>query len=67
MTGGTGVMDSVVGRINREPGSYCRVMAGVTVTGNRKRHTTGGNMVDGVRTGVGCMTGLAVGSAAGTK
>ncbi len=67
MTGGTGVMDSVIAAINRESGSYRRVMAGIAVTGNRQGHTTGGNVVDGVRTGIGIMTGLAVSTAAGTR
>ena len=60
MTGGTGVMDRVVRRIYGETGSNCCVMAGVAVAGNRKRHTTGGNMVDGVSTRIGIMTALAV-------
>ena len=67
MTRRTGVMDRVVSRINREPGSNCCVMAGTAVTGNRKRYTAGGNVVDAMRTGIGCMTGLAVSPAAGTR
>jgi hypothetical protein len=67
MTGGTGVMDSVIAAINRQAGSYRRVMAGIAVTGNRQGNSTGGNVVDGVRTGIGIMTGLAVCTAAGTR
>ena len=67
MTGGTCVMDSVIAAINRQAGSYRRVMAGIAVTGSRQGHTTGGNVVDGVRTGIGIMTGLAVSTAAGTR
>jgi len=40
-------------------------MAGIAVTGSRKRYTAGGNVIDGVRTGVG-MTGLTISIAADT-
>ena len=67
VTGGTGVMHRVVGRINGETGSNGGVMAGIAVTGNRKRYTAGGNVIDAMSTGVGIMTGLAVSTAAGTR
>jgi len=55
----TGVMDRVVGRINK---GYVnrRVMAGIAVTGNRKRYAASGNVVDGVSTRIGVMTALAI-------
>jgi len=65
MTGGTGVMDRVVRRIYGEAGSNRGVMAAGAV--GSKRHTTGRHVVDGVRTGVGGMTGLAISTAAGTR
>jgi len=60
MTGRTGVMDRVVSRIYGETGSNCCVMAGIAVTGCRKRYAAGGNVVDAMRTGIGVMTALAV-------
>ena len=65
MTGGTGVMDSVIIRINREPGSYRCVMTAGAVSS--KGYTTGGNVIDAMRTGIRRMTGLAVCAAAGTR
>ena len=63
MTGRTGVMDRVVSRIYGET----RGDRGVMSTGavGSQGYMAGGNVIDGVRAGVG-MTALAVSTAAGT-
>ena len=55
MTGGTGVMDRVVRRIYGETASNGCIMAAGAV--GSQRYTTGGDVVDAMRTGV-SMTGL---------